>query len=385
MIVEATEASRSAWAAVLTAGGRGAIAVIRIWGPDALAIADAAFRPQRGPRLAESPRGRPRLGRMGQGTGDEVVAVVDGNPVEVEVQCHGGPSPVALVMEALTSLGARPVRAEQWLIDASGSRIEAEARIDLVHAPTVFSAEVLLEQAQGAFRAELARLATEARLSERRAVVAQQLNLLIERGSIGCRLISGWRVVLAGRPNVGKSRLLNALAGFERAIVDPNPGTTRDLVTLPTAIRGLPVELVDTAGLRDPADAIENQGIGLARAQQQRADLVVLVLDRSEPLTEVDHELLAALPNALVVANKADLPPAWSSLDRVERNVSAERGEGIPTLIEAIGRRLLPEPPPAGSAVPFRDWHGRWLARARDQLWNGRHERAARLLERMGR
>ncbi len=116
--------------------------------------------------------------------------------------------------------------------------------------------------------------------------------------------------MVAGRPNVGKSRLLNALAGYERAIVDPTPGTTRDVVTVRTALDGWPVELADTAGLRDSDDAIESAGIALARARQADADLTLLVLDRSEPLTETDLALRADVQEkgGLIIAEQGRSP-----------------------------------------------------------------------------
>src|SRR5206468_12815742 len=117
------------------------------------------------------------------------------------------------------------------------------------------------------------------------------LDRVIRRAAVGLRLISGWKVVIAGRPNVGKSRLFNAMAGFARAIVDPTPGVTRDVVTFRTAFGGWPVELADTAGLRATEDAIESMGIARSRREQVDADLVLLVLDRSELLQPTDHEL----------------------------------------------------------------------------------------------
>ena len=129
-----------------------------------------------------------------------------------------------------------------------------------------------------------------------RDTVRLGIERLLERERIGSRLISGWKVALAGRPNVGKSRLLNALAGYTRAIVDPMPGTTRDLVTVRTSMDGWPVELADTAGLRASADTIEAEGIRRARAYQAEADLRVLVLDRSEPLTKEDRDLIERSP-----------------------------------------------------------------------------------------
>jgi tRNA modification GTPase len=281
-----------------------------------------------------------------------VAVVLAGDPAEVEIHCHGGPAPQALVLEALDAVGAGRRSVADWLHRGTQSRSAADAHEDLARAPTVRAAEVLLEQAEGALDREIERLDVLARDDPSAALVA--LDRLVDRFRVGRRLVEGWRVVLAGRPNVGKSRLLNALAGYERAIVDPTPGTTRDIVTARTACDGWPVELADTAGLRVSDDSIEASGIALARGRQAGADLVVLVLDRSVPLTRDDQTLLDSLPRALRVANKADLPAAWDADAGAFSVVSAERGDGIAALIERIARELVPEPPPAGAGVPFR-------------------------------
>jgi tRNA modification GTPase len=179
--------------------------------------------------------------------------------------------------------------------------------------------------------------------------------------------------VIAGRPNVGKSRLLNALAGFPRAIVDPTPGTTRDVVPIRTSFGGWPIEIVDTAGLRPTSDAIENLGIAMSHREQERADLVLLVLDRSEPLHGIDRKLIATMAGALPIANKSDLAPAWSSADipinaSTLATISADRGDGVTSLIATIVDRLVPDPPPAGQAVPFRMGHLDDLTRVRLNL-----------------
>src|SRR5205814_9029049 len=142
---------------------------------------------------------------------------------------------------------------------------------DLARAPTLRAAEVLVEQQLGALEGEVTRAL--ARLPDDPAGASDVVDALVRRAVVGLRLVSGWTVALAGRPNVGKSRLLNALAGYRRAIVDPSPGTTRDVVTVRTALDGWPVELADTAGLRAPGDPLEAAGIALARARQRDADL----------------------------------------------------------------------------------------------------------------
>src|SRR4029077_12681237 len=135
------------------------------------------------------------------------------------------------------------------------------------------TAEILLDQVAGALEAEVRRVLRIAASDPSEALAS--LDTLIERSAVGLHLVTGWKIALAGRPNVGKSRLLNALAGFDRAIVDPSPGTTRDIVTVRTALDGWPVELADTAGLRVSDDPVEASGIERAQDRQERADVVV--------------------------------------------------------------------------------------------------------------
>ena len=260
-----------------------------------------------------------------------VAALLETEIPVVELQCHGGPAAVSLVTEALEQAGAKP--SERWVLagldHAGDDGLAAQALNDLPRAPTVLTAEILLDQAQGALHAEIARLAD---LVLADAVAARAgLDALIERGRVGLRLLSGWKVVIAGRPNVGKSRLLNALCGFHRAIVDAAPGTTRDVVAFGTAFGGWPAVLADTAGMRATADAIEQLGVERAREELVTADLVLLVVDRSERLQPVDRQLIETIAGALLIANKSDLPAAWSDDESGlaglnVTTISAERG-----------------------------------------------------------
>jgi len=161
-------------------------------------------------------------------------------------------------------------------------------------------------------------------------------------------------VALAGSPNVGKSRLMNALAGYGRAIVDPTPGTTRDVVTVRIALDGWPIELADTAGLREASDPIEASGVARARIEQAQADLILLVFDSSQPLTEGDHALMRDYPDAIRVANKCDLPTAWDTETYHALTISAERGDHLERLMTRIVEQLIPNLTPPGAAVPFR-------------------------------
>ncbi|WP_165248445.1 GTPase [Paludisphaera soli] len=366
-------------ACVLTPTGRGAVAVVRVWGPGALDAADAAFRPASGQGLAATPPRRPRFGRLGAGLGDEVVAVVlDGEPGGVEIQCHGGSAAIAMVVEALQGEGARIVEPEAILAASTPSPIVASAWEDLAQAPTLRTAEILLEQAQGALDREIADL-----IGAGDRDLASRLETLIDRARVGLRLVGGWRVVIAGRPNVGKSRLLNAMAGYARAIVSPTPGTTRDAVTIRTAFDGWPVELVDTAGVREAEDLVERSGVERALRERARADLTLHVLDRSGPL---DDRAEPTGPT-LIVASKADLPAAWEPAEVLGTApfvvVSAESGTGLDDLGAAIARTLVPAPPVPGAAVPFRAEQLAALTAARAALESGDRRAAEQTLRAM--
>ena len=376
---------------VLTASGRGAIAVIRVWGAGTIEAVGSVFRANAALPLEHSAPGRLFLGRIGAGLGDEVVAAVLNAPIPaVEIQCHGGTAAVAIVLEALERAACRP--GQHWEIpgfdDHGGDSRSAEALEDLCLASTARTAEVLLDQVHGALlKGDRPPDQPDWPRRYRRAATSR---LPHRPRRIGLRLLSGWKVVIAGRPNVGKSRLLNALCGFSRAIVDSTPGTTRDLIAFQTALAGWPVELADTAGLRATNHAIERLGIQLAQGELGTADLVLLVLDRSQQLRPIDRQLIAITANALVIANKSDLPPAWEDRDdgtetgsgaRTAVTVSAERGDGMDSLVELITQQLVPVAPLPGEAVPFRRAHLDKLASARAELLAGHPARSIHELQ----
>jgi tRNA modification GTPase len=205
----------------------------------------------------------------------------------------------------------------------------------------------LLDQLNGAFAR-----AVEAILADW-PNTRPQLERLAALAPLGRRLNDPPRVVIAGPPNVGKSALLNALAGYQRSIVSPTAGTTRDVVGVELAFDGWPVRVSDTAGLREAGEQIEAAGIELAERELAGADLVVWVLDRSDPDPVFPpHDFRGRL---LSVVNKTDLGCAWAepaTADGLLR-VSAETGSGIPSLVGQIVHRLFPIVPPPGEAVPF--------------------------------
>ncbi|MEX0937976.1 MAG: GTPase [Pirellulales bacterium] len=356
-------------AVVLTPPGRGAVATVLVNGPGAIDCVQAHFRSASGAALRSIPTEAIVYGRWGSAGGEDLVICCH-DDTHVEIHCHGGAAAVQAIMASLEQHGCQSVQWQDWLHRTSDDPLAAEARIDLASARTERTAGILLDQAQGALRRAIDRLAAHLQDGDRPAALSI-LQELSERAALGLHLIEPWRVVLAGQPNVGKSSLINALVGYERAIVDPRPGTTRDIVTATTALDGWPVELADTAGLRSNGDPIESAGIARAETLLNAADVVVLVLDASRPWSPRDESLLAAHARAVVVHNKSDLidrPPT----DRPDGiATSAVRGDGLDELIGAVGARLVPLPPADGAAVPFRPRHAEAIEAAMHSVNSG--------------
>lgn len=368
--------------ACLTPPGTGAIATLALRGPSAWEVVRGLFRPHsRGGRdLPETPEvGRVWLGRLGMDVADEVVLGVKAiAPLPwVEIHCHGGPQVIRLLLEALTGRGARVTSWQDFERLTAHDSLQALAATALAEARTTRTAAILLDQYHGAFRAALTTVLDALRrgeASESRQLLAQ----LTRHAALGRHLTRPWAVALAGAPNVGKSSLVNALAGYQRSVVSPVPGTTRDVVTTTVALDGWPVELADTAGVRDAVGTLEGQGVERARAAAASADLCLWVLDAAaEP---VWPEVLPE--RVLLVVNKVDLPPLWDVSQAAEAvRVSARTGAGIPELCDAIARRLVPEAPPTGAAVPFTPELGECVEAAQAHLVAGRTDEARHRLE----
>jgi tRNA modification GTPase len=357
---------------LLTAPGTGAIATVRVRGPRAWVLAKQLFRPA-GKPLPDVPE----LNRFWFGTlgSDEVVLAVTAVDA-VEVHCHGGRRIVRWVIEQFLSHGCVEDRTPR----PQGAGFEL-----LERAPTLRTAAILLDQLNGAFAAEVQRILA---LLETEPVTAKEpLQRLAELGStVGRHLVEPWKVVIAGAPNVGKSSLVNALAGYQRTVVSEIAGTTRDAVSVRTAFDGWPVELIDTAGLRDAA-GLEAEGVERARRVLGEADFVVWVMDASsrELIYPDDQtEAAARLPRAtgwVLVMNKADLALGWSPNQPPGAiYLSALSGEYVPRLAEWVAFRLVPNPPPPGAAVPFTTALTGLVEAANASLSSGRPEDAARLL-----
>jgi tRNA modification GTPase len=334
-------------AARLTAPGKAALATIGILGPDAGAMASRLFRP----RVDWAATDRHYLGHFGQAVHDRVVLrVVRHEPIdEIELHCHGGPALVEELLGQLAALGAVIVDGREYLTQRGASASDIELMEALAECSTARCAQILLDQAQGALEAALDRIEEQCD--------GAGLERILRWSQLGLHLTRPWKVLLFGRTNVGKSSLLNAMGGFQRAIVASTPGTTRDVVRLRTAFDGWPVELGDGAGFRDAPQPIERAGTERLTAERAAADLAVMVVDLSEPPTALDASLRRDLAPDLVVGNKADLPSPWPAADlaRLDARVSALSGAGIDSLAQRIARWLVPHVPEKGEAVPFTE------------------------------
>jgi len=361
----------------LTPAGRGAVATLLVEGPGAADAVGRRFRAAAGRPLASCPPGRLVFGHFDFGApyGEEVVVRVRSRQ-SLELHCHGGQAAVAALEAALEAEGGRTVAWQDWAAEHNADPISAAARIALAGAATERAALVLLDQLSGALRRTVDSIA--ALLARRDAAsAAREIHALLRHAHTGPHLVEPWRVVLAGPPNVGKSSLINALLGYRRAIVHATPGTTRDVVTARTAIEGWPIELSDTAGQRpfcegpSADDKLEQAGMALAQDKLAAADLVVLVFELSRPWAPPEAALVRQWPDALVVHNKRDLPEAPGPPRPAGLRTSALKVEGLDELLSAIAGRLVPEPPPAGAAVPFTAQQIRRLQSAADALARG--------------
>ncbi len=367
--------------AIATPSGRGGIGVVRVSGPQSTAIAAALTRH----RAALEPR-RATFARLraARGTADQVILTFFPGPHSytgedvVEISGHGSPVLLRAIVESAMEEGARLAEPGEFTLRAFLHEridlVQAEAVRDLVDAVTPLQARAAYDQLEGTLTAEIARIdgmlfdlsvRLEASLdfpdegyhfvesgdaAREIAGILRQVDALVGAASRGRLIREGLHVVLAGRPNAGKSSLFNCLAGEGRAIVTATPGTTRDLVTETVDVDGIPMTVVDTAGVHAGAvDPVEVEGIARAVAVRDVAHVVVVVLDRSRSLDADDRALLDATADRrrVVVASKADLAAAWDAgaLNGAAAVVaSATTGEGIDRLRAALVEAAAGEP-----------------------------------------
>ena len=363
--------------AIATPLGEGGLAVIRISGPDAVGVAERIFLPA-GKRTVRPGAAATHTVHYGHIVRDgrridEVLLTVLRAPRTftredtVEISCHGGVLVTRLVLEAVLAAGARAAGPGEFTLRAFlNGRIDlaqAEAVADLIHARTELALDAANEQLAGTLSHRIQTLRDD--LMRTLAHIEAHIDFpdedispdthgtllgRLDRGDVliagllktakeGQVLRRGIRAAIIGRPNAGKSSLLNQLLGHERAIVSPVAGTTRDTVEETADVRGIPVIFIDTAGLRETDDHVEAEGVRRSRAALGKAELVLHVLDASGPLTEDDRSLLAEAsgrPRVLVL-NKADLPSALRLPDGLTGvATSCSSGDGIEAVKDAI-------------------------------------------------
>ena len=365
-------------AAIATPLGEGGLAVVRISGARAFAIADASFQPvgKHSLKPSAAPSHTIQFGQIVR-TGhvvDEVLLAVLRAPRTftredtVEISCHGGLLPAKLVLDTLLENGARLAEPGEFTKRAFLSgRIDlaqAEAVADLIHSRTELALAAANEQLAGKLSQRTNQLRddlmhtlahveahidfpeediapdTKGQLLQRLEDGIAFMDELLRTAGEGRLLRRGIRAAIVGRPNAGKSSLLNQLLGHERAIVSHIPGTTRDTIEETANIRGIPVVFIDTAGLRESQDEIEREGIRRSHESLTRAELILHVLDASEPLTEADRNYFAefAGKKRILVRNKVDLPAKLelSATGVACVDVCCLSGQGMADLKDAI-------------------------------------------------
>ena len=383
---EARNPTSDTIAALSTPGGEGGIGIIRLSGPRAIAIACRLFRRLNSESLAaplpfRQYYGQIRHPRSGE-TVDEVLLTTMRAPRSytreemAEISGHGGPVPLRAILTLVCAEGARLALPGEFtqraFLNGRIDLTQVEAVLDTIRARTdagLRAAQRLLAGELGrqvrALRTRLVSLLasleaaidyadedltflTPEETGAEIAAIHADITALIASHARGRLLREGAGTAIIGRPNTGKSSLLNALLGEARAIVTSVPGTTRDVIEEQIDLAGIPLRLLDTAGIRPTDDEVERLGVERSRASLAQADLVLLVLDRAAPLTADDRTLLAEMREraVIIVLNKADLPAAVmpeeirAVLDAPQIALSALTGAGLPAL-EATMRDLL--------------------------------------------
>ena len=394
---------RDTIAAISTPVGEGGIGIVRISGPASLPIARSIFRAKsngglKSHRFSYGDVVEPATGNLV----DEAMVVFMKCPNSytredvVEIQCHGGTLVVSRILSLAIAQGARLAEPGEFtkraFLNGRIDLVQAEAVMDVIASRTDASLALAQHQREGLLSRRISvvkegvlyalayvealidfpeddvDVAVETDVLGRVAPALAELDLLIEGFDEGRVLRDGVSVVIAGKPNVGKSSLLNTLLKEKRAIVTSVPGTTRDLIEEVVNINGLPVKLLDTAGIRESEDQVEQEGVRLSLDRIPKADLVLFVIDGSTPFIAEDAAILRAIgpKSCIVVRNKSDLPlqaalPAGCSAPVVP--ISTLTGAGVPELRDAITNAFM-----HGAAIDSREFVAVSKARHRDAL-----------------
>jgi tRNA modification GTPase len=365
-------------ACMVSPPGIGGIAVIEIVGPRVFDVVRSIFVPVvKRSKKEELPPGRLRYGTIRDGIGiidEAIVSALHGPRPTVEISCHGGDRAAGEILDLLRTKGVRILSTAEYLAQTVDwgllDRIQAEATEELLQAKTWLAAKVLLLQRQGALSRKLRELRARAEDlspetssqdaqarglhrregSPEREKIAREVEALLATFRVGLALCRPRNIFFGGSPNVGKSSLFNAFLREDRAIVTSHPGTTRDLLDELIALESIPLEIVDSAGLREASEEPEGLGVALSLGCMEEADLVLLIFDGSRELLPREREF-AELPyrgKFLPVINKIDLPMRLEA-DFIERLFgerpalcSAIKGNGLRELEERILQRILP-------------------------------------------
>jgi len=373
-------------AAQWTPVGRGAVATIRVDGD--LRQLDGSFEQlfhaANGRSLSQQPIGRIVFGKwVGGGSDGEDLVICKIDPESLEIHCHGGEAAVRRILNDLNQTGCPTV---DWAsqLRRSGGTLAAECAEVLSRTTTFRTSQIVLEQSGGLLRRQFEQLLQEADNSRDSTAVLRQVNELLDWSEFGQHLVQPWSVVLTGRPNVGKSSLINALLGYRRAIVFDQPGTTRDVVTAETAFDGWPVMLSDTAGLRDTDEELEAAGIAQARQRLEGAHARLLLVDLSTPPSQADAALIDNWPDAIVIGHKCDLGDCWQQqLPQTAIRASSVTGQGLDEIQRRLIAHLIPRVPPEGTPIPLTFRQSDLLQQIRDQLIAGYKKEACRILEQL--
>ena len=384
-------------AAISTGNTVSAIGVLRVSGPEALAAADAVFRPADGRRLSDHPRRTMVYGALLDREGrtiDQALAVTFAaghsytGEDSAEFHCHGSPVVLDQGLRALFAAGAvqagRGEFTKRAFLNGKLDLTQAEAVIDLIESETADAARNAVEQLGGSLRRrmegiydglleissrfyavvdypdedipDLDREEIRRTLGEAEAAL-RALLATADRGQV---LKSGVPTAIVGRPNVGKSSLLNALVGYDRAIVTDVAGTTRDTVEEKAVVGGVLLRLIDTAGIRETTDQVERIGVARSRAAVEQASLLLVLVDGSCPLGAEDREILALARDSgkpwILVLTKKDLAGAAAPVPAEEKaevvvSLSARTGEGLEALEQAVAVRFPAGETPAGQVL----------------------------------
>lgn len=369
--------------AVATAAGEGGIGIVRLSGAGAVAVADKLFRAKCGRPVEEMASHQLFYGtvvdRAADKLVDEAMLVVMRAPRSytkedvVEIHCHGGIVSVRQTLELTLRHGARSAEPGEFtkraFLNGRIDLTQAEAVMDLIRAKSDASLQMAVGQLQGSLSAKIKAMRHEIlsmiahleatidfpeedidelaarEVRERIMRLINEMEAMLAGRQTGRILREGLETVIIGKPNVGKSSLLNALLKEQRAIVTDIPGTTRDSIEESLSIRGIPLKIIDTAGIRETEDTVEKIGVERARNLVANADLVLMLLDASNELTAEDREVIQLLKGkqALILLNKSDLPPLWNELE-LQNDLDGQRviklsvidGSGLTELEEAI-------------------------------------------------